>query len=352
MSPLELASISLDLNRNERPYVIAEVGFNHNGNLSTAKKLIQEIAAAGADCAKFQLYRPERLLSREVADEVYQIFVEHQFTKKQYQQLVSTGEKAGIAIGASVFDPQILHWYAENTEAPFIKIASGDITYKRLLEAAGQTELPVILSTGGATGAEIKRALGWLGDRTKVFLLHCLPEYPVPIEKLNLDRISHLNSKFQLPSGFSDHSKSTLAPLAAARAGACIWERHITLDQQQKGPEHSFSLPAEELAKIIKNFEKIDKILNERQEQARKMRDKPGEPLEKKWAKYRQNGRRSLAAKTELKAGEKLTASKLSELRPATGISAVEIDKYVNKKISQSLKKRELISPNHIRSGK
>ncbi|MGM0381610.1 MAG: N-acetylneuraminate synthase family protein, partial [bacterium] len=310
--------------------MIAEIGFNHNGDISTAKELVEKCARAGADCVKFQLFSAEKLLSKELLADVFPVFKKHELKLSDYLKLEKFARKKNIEIAASVFDREILAWYCQNGRAPFIKIASGDITFKRLLKKAGASNLPVVLSTAAARRKEIEQALNWLGNSANIFLLHCTPHYPTREKQLNLKRIQDLKDEFGLPVGFSDHSTSSQAPLEARGAGSWIWERHVTLDQNMEGPEHSFSLPVEEFSAVINNMKKNIVSKPERTGDGLAGTDCNNN--------YRTNARRSLMAATNISEGERLSQEKIIELRPNRGIGADRIAKITRKTADKKIK--------------
>ncbi len=267
--------------------------------------------------------------------EVYPIFKKHELTREEYLELAKLAGDKNVEIAASIFDLDTLDWYLENTSSPFIKIASGDITFKRLLKKAGGSDTPVILSTAAATGKEIRRAIKWLGPNDDTFLLHCTPFYPTSNEDINLKRMLDLQEKFNLPVGFSDHSTSRQIPLQAAGAGAIIWERHITVDRNMEGPEHGFSMTVDELKRVV------TKLKNKK---FHPPGVKNGGIAETALDKdYRKNARRSLFAARKIEPGEKFKKDSLIELRPNRGISAERIEEISRHRAKRTFNKGELI---------
>lgn len=310
------------------PYVIGEIGFNHNGDVETAREIIRDLADAGADCAKLQLFRTDYLLSPHIENDVIEIFRKHEITRKDYLACQKTAEEKGIDLAASVFDLDSLEWYIDKTSAPFIKIASGDITFQRLLKKAGQSDRPIILSTGGAKIDEIKRAINWINsEENELALLHCISEYPTSSQKLQLKRIETLREKTGLPVGFSDHSESRNAPRLAAALGAIAWERHVTLDSSQEGPEHKFSLEISQLKKLIPRVKAASEevpaeIIND----PAPLLGNGTFELTDADLEFRKNARRSLMANRPIPAGTILEEKLVRELRPATGLPAERIE--------------------------
>ncbi len=312
--------------------------------------MLLNAAEAGADCVKFQLFETEHLISPEYLSDIVPIFKKHELSRKQYLELARMAEKHGVGCTASVFDPTGLKWYARETSPPFIKIASGDITYRRLLEAAAETDIPVLLSTGAATDQEISQALKWLGPvKEKTVLLHCISRYPAPDSSLNLRRINDLADKFYLPVGFSDHSQSEIAPALAASRGATVWERHVTTDPTLEGPEHTFSLPISDLPGIINKLHNPQEILDSTpKEEITTLLGEKEPALTESDLEYRKNARRCLMADRKLTAGQTLSEDLIRELRPHIEIGAEYIYDYTGKKLTTDIEPLSLLTPDKL----
>ncbi len=322
------------------PYIIAEAGFNHDGDPQRAVEMVQRAAEAGADCIKFQLFDRAQLLSTEIAPKIHQIFADHQLQPGDYLKLEEAGKTCGIDVAASIFDCQTLDWYCENCSAPFIKIASGDISFPRLLKRARQSSLPVVLSTGGATPAEIKQALNWLGTTTRTVLLHCTPAYPTAEADLNLNRMIQLERDFSLASGFSDHSQSVTAPVIAAQLGAKIWERHVTPDPQLPGPEHSFSLSFKDFERVVQQIRQQLRITDSCL--VKKIAG-TGRTTSQSWETFRKQGRRSLSALRPLLPGDKISPENIIELRPGSGLPAEQLSEWIGYQVTRPVNPGQLI---------
>lgn len=305
-----------------RPYVIGEIGFNHNGDVETAHELIRQLDDAGADCAKLQLFRTDYLVSSVHQSDVVDVFRQHELSRDEYKSCVEIADNLDIDLAASVFDRELLEWYVEETDPPFIKIASGDLTFKRLLTLAGEQDCPVVMSVGGGTLEEIKRAIKWIGpEETDLRILHCISQYPAPADRLHLRRINMLREETNCPVGFSDHSKSMAAPLIAASLGASIWERHVTLDSSQEGPEHEFSLEIDDFREIISQLPEASRQdPTDIADDTEVMLGSEEIELTEEDREFRQQGRRSLMADRMLSPGSPLEEDMIRELRPGTGL--------------------------------
>ena len=243
-------------------YLAAEVGTNHNGSLATALEMIGRFADLGAHGLKFQFLKPGRLYPAEtrVADYlveqgvaekgagINEIIEKVEFKDDWIAVLGQACREAGVEFLCSVFDPESLDpLIAGGLES--IKIASTEITHYPLLEEAGQTGLPIILSTGMAGLGEVEKALGRIGH-DQVILLHCTAAYPTQPAEVNLRAMVNLGQTFGLKVGFSDHTQGSLAGACAACLGACLVEKHVTLDHTMPGPDHHFAAEPEEFQEL------------------------------------------------------------------------------------------------------
>lgn len=223
-------------------YVIAEAGSNHNDSLDTAYQLIDAAAQAGANMCKFQLFR---------ADELYPgTITEHAIPDDWLPNLKAHCHIQGIEFLCSVFSTETLHAYLQ-VEPAAVKIASPEATNLDLLGEAAGTGLPLIVSTGAMDWLTLDRTVEalWAAD---VILLHCVAAYPAPPSHLNLAAITAMADRYGLPVGFSDHTlDQTVAPSVAVAAGACMIEKHLTLDRDQPGPDHPFALEPDEFKTMV-----------------------------------------------------------------------------------------------------
>jgi N,N'-diacetyllegionaminate synthase len=225
----------------QAPYLIAELGINHNGSVEEAIKLIEAAASCGASAVKLQAFVPEEFLTRE--SQYFSAFSNLSFNDEQYQALFNAAAKQGITIFASVFDTKSLA-VMEKLSCPAYKVASGDITHLPLLQAFAATRKPIIMSTGGATLDECRDAINCIlkeNREAQIGLLHCVSNYPLKFVDANLKVIEMLKNEFQLPVGFSDHSIGFALPIAAVALGAQIIEKHFTLDVNAEGLDHALS---------------------------------------------------------------------------------------------------------------
>lgn len=325
-------------------YVIAEIGGNHGGDFETAKRYLERAAESGADAVKFQIYRAETLivesspplpLAGEKYDSQFERFKELELTDQEWRDLMMAAEEIGVDFAASIFDADLAEFVADIS--PFVKIASGDLTNIPLLRRVNNLGIPVVLSTGFATMREIRRAVAELDD-VELTLLHCVGSYPTPSDQAHLQMIDVLAAEFDVTVGYSDHTVGTRAPLAAIARGACVVEKHFTLDKTKAVGDHRLSATPSELTTIVEEGSQIYKMVDDWQREKYL-------PIEED---IRTQMRRSLATATALKAGEKLQAEDVIALRPSTGISPIRLDEIIGATIVEDLSERTLLTEEHL----
>lgn len=306
----------------ERPYIVAEIGGNHGGDVEQALEYATAAAEAGADAAKFQLYQAEHLivedepplpLAGDDYDTQFERFKELELTRDEWQEVIDHCGAEGIDFAASVFDEQMLEFAVDHIS--FVKIASGDLTNLPLLREAAATGLPLVLSTGFSTMDEIETVVEELSG-TELVLLHCMGSYPTESRDANLSMVETLSAEFDCPVGYSDHTVDTFAPITSAAMGAHFIEKHFTLDKSKEIGDHRLSATPEEMAEIVSESAR-----------AFQMRGAPrGSDIYGCEGNIRENMRRSLATTRFLEEGQELAGSDLTALRPATGISPLHYE--------------------------
>lgn len=230
----------------QRTFIIAEIGVNHDGSPMRAFELIQAAKEAGADAVKFQLFRdrPE---------------IEHlRIPAAAMPSFADYAKVAGIEFMCSPFyleavaavDP-LVRWH---------KVASGFLTDRAMLDAVCATGKPVILSTGMASMADVRKAAR---GRENIVLLHCVSSYPCPDEDANLDAITYLREQFDLRIGYSDHTEGILAPVLAVTLGATIIEKHLTWNKAAPGPDHACSAEPDEFAEMVRQIRRVEVMLGD-----------------------------------------------------------------------------------------
>lgn len=304
-------------------FIIAEAGVNHNGCLDIAKRLVDEAVKAGADAVKFQTFIPEQVVAKVAERASYQQanMPGHQesqlemirrlaLSDEEFSELKIYCDRAGIMFLSTPFD-----YYSadllDRLEVPLFKIASGELTNLPFLKYVAAKERPLFLSTGMATLGEVEEALETLQNAgaRDITLLHCTSDYPAPFEEVNLKAMATMRQAFGLPVGYSDHTPGIEVAIAAAALGACVIEKHFTLDRNMDGPDHKASLEPVELAAMVQAVRNVEKALGDGFK-----RPGPGE------REIMRVARRSLVAAVDIAAGEVITPQKLTVKRPGTGI--------------------------------
>ena len=248
----------------EQPFIVAEIGINHNGDLNIAKKLIDMAVFAGCDAVKFQkrtielVYTPEELAKeRESPFGTTNGDLKRglEFGEKEYQEIDRYCKERGIIWFASPWDVRSVD-FLEKFNVPCYKIASPCLTDDELLKYVKSKGKPIILSTGMSTEEEIKRAVKILGEKNLV-VLHCTSTYPSKLEELNLKVIHWLKKEFNCPVGYSGHETGIVEPVMAVVLGACVVEKHITLDRAMWGSDHAASLEPNGLNRLVRDIRNL-----------------------------------------------------------------------------------------------
>ena len=301
---------------------------------------------AGADIVKYQTAVPEQVVSRFAEKADYQkqqtgseesqleMIKKIHFGFEEHRQLKEYCDEIGIRYLSTPFDLDSIDFLA-TLDMPVWKIPSGEITNLPYLEKVAALKKPLILSTGMSMLSEIEDALAVLEENgcEDVTLLHCNTEYPTPMEDVNLLAMRELEEQFALPVGFSDHTLGIEADIAAAALGACVIEKHFTLDKTLEGPDHQASLEPDELEAMVRAIRNIEKALG--------TGEKHVTPSE---AKNRPIARKSIVAKRAIKKGEVFTAENLTTKRPGDGISPMRWYDVLGKEASRDFAEDEKIS--------
>lgn len=312
-------------------FILAEVGSNHNGSLEQAKKLIDVAVGAEADAVKFQIFKAEELSADE---KTQRMLKEFELRREWIMELSEYAKRKNIMFLATPFDIEAVDLLDE-INAPAFKIASGDLTDLPLIKYIAEKGKSIILSVGLGSLEEIREALDTIystGNRN-VALLHCVASYPTKTEDVNLKVIETLKQKFQIPIGFSDHTREVSIPIGAVALGANIIEKHFTLDRKLKGPDHPYALEPEELKIMVKGIRDVEKALGSG---TKNIADSEKQGLVE--------GRRSIYAKVNISKGTTIRSDMLSILRPAVGIAPKYIDTVIGKKAKKEIKSYESIT--------
>lgn len=330
-------------------FIIAEAGVNHNGNEAIAHKLVDAAAEAGADAVKFQTFRASELVSASAPKALYQRrttdVTESQLSMIRRLELDETAHRSlmehcsqrGIRFLSSPFDLHSIDFlHSLGLEA--FKIPSGEITNIPYLRRIGSCGVPVILSTGMSVLGEIEKALEVLEHvgtpRERITLLHCTTEYPAPVGEINLRAMETLLQAFPgiAGVGYSDHTQGIHIPVAAVAMGACVIEKHFSLDRNMEGPDHKASLEPDELASMVRAIRDVERARG----------DGIKRPTDSELSNIRV-ARKSLVAARPIQKGEVFSEENLTVKRPGTGVSPLLWDDYIGRTALRNYQTDELI---------
>ena len=322
------------------PYLIAEIGGNHEGDFDYAKDLTAMACESGVDAVKFQIYTGESLVSKVESPDRYSHFLKFQLTPEQYIALAEVCKTFGTTFTASVWDIGAFEWI--DPYMTFYKIGSGDLTAYLFLKKAVQTGKPIILSTGLAEIDEVKASVEYirrLDNRYEhedyLALLQCTSMYPIPDEESNLNVLDLFKEKFEVTVGYSDHTEGTLPVETAIAMNAEIIEMHFTDDRKDKlFRDHKVSFTPREIKRLIEKIDKIQRL------KGKKFKSPTASEIE---ANHVQSFRRSVYAAEDLEPGNVLTEDNTVLLRPCSGIDARRYEEILGRKVTAYIKKYEKI---------
>lgn len=342
----------------ESVFIVAEAGVNHNGSLELAKRLIATAAGSGCDAVKFQTFRADRVVSIRApkcdyqfentgADESqFEMIRKLELDEAAHIELIGVARDEGIEFISTPFDEESATFLID-LGVKWIKISSGEITNLPFLSHVARFQKPIILSTGMAYLSEVDEAVrviqeNWQarspsGQLPPLTLLHCLTQYPAPVEEVNLRAMLTLQEAFKLPVGYSDHTLGIEISLAAAALGATMIEKHFTLDRTLPGPDHRASLEPEELNKMVQAIRHIEVAMGNG--------IKAPAPSE-----IRNRGlvRKSLVATHYLKAGHRLEPDDLMAKRPGNGISPSHKSFIIGSVLQKDVERDDTLTWEHL----
>ena len=327
------------------PFIIAEAGINHNGIIENAFKMIDIAKKSGATAIKFQTFDAEELVSdpnltytyvsqgEEITESMLKMFKRYQFSREQWFQIKEKCDQQQIIFLSSPSSKSDLDLLID-LGIKAIKVGSDDFTSIPLLKEYSKTGLPLILSCGMSNMDEIKETVSTLQklNDNPLILLLCTSEYPTPPENVNLLKFNTLKNEFHIPLGFSDHTQGSLASSLAVSVGACIFEKHFTLDNNLPGPDHWFSENPLGLKNWITDIKKSYLMMG----------NGIVEPTihEQKMKKL---ARKSIVVLTDIKKNEIINSQKIGIKRPGTGLPPKMFDEIIGKTATRDLMKNELL---------
>lgn len=353
--------------------IIAEAGVNHNGREDLALQLVDAAHMSGADIVKFQTFTAKRLVTTSAEQAAYQIkntgVTESQMSMlsrlelsyESHHKLLNRCDQLGIEFLSTAFDSESLDFLVNDLGVKRLKIPSGEITNAPLVLEHAKTGLDIIVSTGMANLSDIESVLGviafgYMGEtgvqpshiefaksyasgegqallRDRVTVLHCTTEYPAHFDNINLKVMNTLGGAFGLPIGYSDHSKGIIVPIAAVARGACIIEKHFTLDKTMEGPDHRASLNPVELKEMVSAVRNVERALGGTVKMPTVVE-----------VKNKVVARKSLVAQTDIEKGEVFTPQNIGIKRPGSGMDPTLYWKVLEQNASKRYSAGDLLS--------
>ena len=243
----------------EPTYVVAEAGINHNGDIGTAKELIDEAERFGSDAVKFQTYNTEKRVD-ETSD-VFDVLKKCELREEETRELFDYADTKNIEVFSTPFDLESVN-LLEDIGVNVYKIPSFYITHKKLLRRVAETGKPVIFSTGTADRSKVRDAIEIFEKEGSPYIpLHCVSSYPTQPQDANLEVINTLREICGDPVGFSDHTEGIEVPGLSVAVGASVIEKHFTLDSEMEGPDHELSIEPEEFRSMVERIRRVESIL-------------------------------------------------------------------------------------------
>ena len=332
-----------------KPYIIAEIGSNHNGNMELAKRLINAAKECGADCVKFQSWSKDTIFSKKVYENNFflqddyrnrtdytleEIVDKYSIDREDHYMLKAYCDSIGIEFNSTPFSKREVDLLADELKVSFIKIASMDLNNIPFLKYVANKGLPVVLSTGLCNLADVSNAVNCLKENgcDNIVLLHCVSIYPPENNMVNLNNIDMLRQTFNCKIGYSDHTLGTIAPILAMGKGVCIIEKHFTIDKNMEGWDHKISANPEELSIICKAAETAYKMLGSYQKVVNENKER------------RDAFKRSIVAATDIKEGDAFNENNLDFKRPGTGLEPRYYELLEGRIAKRDITKDSLIS--------
>lgn len=331
-----------------RVYVIAEIGNNHNGSFERAIEMVDRARDSGADCAKFQMrhldevYRQRTLrkAGEDLGTEyVLDLLRRFELSVEEHERLAKYCAETGIQYLCTPWDSRSVA-VLESLSVPAYKVASADLTNLPLLDCLSKTGKPLLLSTGMSTSEEVRTTVNFLNQRSARFvLLHCNSTYPAPLHDINLLWMQELRGIHPLV-GYSGHERGINVSLAAVALGACVLERHFTLDRGMEGPDHAASLTHAEFKRMVEGVREIETALGSRSER----RLSQGEMIN------RENLGKSLVASTRLAKGTVLASEHIKVRSPGQGLSPQQFDRLLGCTLQHDMSEEDFFYPSDLAS--
>lgn len=333
----------------DRPYIVAEIGANHNGDMTLAKRLIDSAVECGADCVKFQSWTKDSIFSRQVYEDNFflgddyrnrsdytleEIVDKYHISVEQHKDLKRYCDEKGIEFASTPFSEAEVDLLSDELDVPYIKIASMDVNNIPLIRYIARKRKPVVLSTGLCPLSDVALAVENLNRYgcDDITLLHCVSIYPPADDQVNLNNIDMLKQCFGFRVGYSDHTIGIVAPIMSIAKGVCMIEKHFTLNKDMEGWDHKVSANPQELKCICeaanigyKMLGSYSKVVCEDEERINAFQ-------------------RSIVAARRIKAGETITEDCITYKRPGSGISPKYYEYVIGKTAKRDIEYDQMIS--------
>ncbi len=320
--------------KKNKTIIIAEIGVNHNGNINLAKKLVNVAKKSGADFVKFQSFKTENLVCKNT--KAFNLLKKLEISEKNFKKIIQYCKKKKIKFLSSPFDLESLNLLFR-LKIYNIKIASGEITHLIFLKKLAKKAKKIFISTGMAKLSEVARAIKILikngANKKNITVLHCHTEYPTELKDVNLHAMKNMEKKFNLDSGYSDHTLNNETAIAAVALGAKVIEKHITLNKNMVGPDHKASMEPKSFYNYVRLIRNTETLLGN-------YIKKPT----KNELKIKKLVRKSIVAKTNIKKGEIFSFDNTICKRPEGGISSIYWNKVIGKKSKRNFRVDSFIS--------
>lgn len=343
-----------ELFNNCAPYVIAEIGANHNGDMLLAKELIIQAKEAGADCVKFQSWSKNSVFSEKVYEDNHfiaddyrdrddytlsEIVEEYAISEQELLDMKTFSDEIGIDCTSTPFSKEEVDFLIDKMKSPFIKVASMDLNNYPFLDYMARKGKPMVISTGLSELYDIDKAVKTIeaAGNTNIIILHCVATYPPKDSDVNLNNIKTLMTAYpEYPVGFSDHTLGTAVPLASVAIGACLIEKHFTLDKDMVGWDHKVSATKDEMTVIVEGSKRIVEAMGSYRMSAAESDEQ------------RREFRRSIVVARDMKQGDVIGENDLDYKRPGGGFDPGMSEFLVGRSVNKNLKADEMLSINDI----
>lgn len=327
-------------------FIIAEAGVNHNGDIDMALRLVREAKRVGADCVKFQTFKAERVVTEEAPKAAYQLTTTSpgesqvdmlrklELAESAYEDLMAECREEDILFLSTPYNIEDVD-FLDSLSVPAFKIASGQAVEPYFLEYVARRGKPILISTGMCTLAEVDRAVRVVRGtgNDQIVVLQCTTNYPSAMEDCNLRAMITMRDTLDVLVGYSDHTKGLTAAAASVALGACVVEKHFTLDKTLPGPDHSSSSDPQEFKELVKQIREVELAL--------------GSTLKSPSGVERKNAigmRRSIVAKDRILSGQVITDEMLTFKRPATGLKPIFMPDIVGRVAACDIEADQMLS--------